>query len=146
MLLGPADLEGFKILIRSLTSNKVTGLRKGELPLLLDKYSKGDFGVWKKDLSCQLRSWQTSCFLIDKQALKRNERCDARNENTLLTSIKTSSDFANADLANLILSVATAIFMNFFRFSSLRSNKFESQFGVVVGIERLFLVELLLEC
>ena len=30
IILGPTDLEGSKILIRSLTSNKVTGVRKIE--------------------------------------------------------------------------------------------------------------------
>lgn len=63
----------------------------------------------------------------------------------MLTSIKTISDFANADLAYLMLLLVTAIFMNFLRFSSRRSNKFKSQFAVFVGKERLFLVEFLLD-
>ena len=37
ILLEPTDLDGFKMCIRSLTSIKVTGVRKNELELLLDK-------------------------------------------------------------------------------------------------------------
>ena len=37
ILLGRTDLEGFKILIRSLTSIEVTGERNNELQALLDK-------------------------------------------------------------------------------------------------------------
>ena len=37
ILLGPTDLEGFKIFIRSFTSTRVTGVRKSELQILLDK-------------------------------------------------------------------------------------------------------------
>ena len=37
ILLGPTDLDGFKLFIRSLTSMKVTGLRKIELEILFDK-------------------------------------------------------------------------------------------------------------
>ena len=40
ILLGPTDLDGFKTLIRSLTSIKVTGVRRRELDVLLGKYSK----------------------------------------------------------------------------------------------------------
>ena len=64
----------------------------------------------------------------------------------LLTSMKTINDFANADLANLMLLRLTAIFMNFFRFSRRRSNRFKSQFGVFISKERFFLIELVLDC
>ena len=37
ILLGPTDLEGFRILIRSLTSIKVTGVRNSESEVLFDK-------------------------------------------------------------------------------------------------------------
>ena len=37
ILLGPKNLEGFKILIRSLTSIIVTGVRKSDLQILSDK-------------------------------------------------------------------------------------------------------------
>ena len=37
ILLGPTDLDGFRTLIRSLTSMKVTGVRKRELEVLLDR-------------------------------------------------------------------------------------------------------------
>ena len=45
MLLGATDLEGSRLFIRSLTSIKVTRVRKNELQILLDKYSRGDFSV-----------------------------------------------------------------------------------------------------
>ena len=46
ILLGPTDLDGFRMLIKSLTSMEVTGVRKRELQVLLDRYSRGDLGVF----------------------------------------------------------------------------------------------------
>ena len=45
ILVGPIDLEGFEILIRSLTSITVSGVRNNELQALLGKWSRGDFRV-----------------------------------------------------------------------------------------------------
>ena len=46
ILLGTTDLDGFRMLIKSLTSMEVTGVRKRELQVLLDRYSRGDLGVF----------------------------------------------------------------------------------------------------
>ena len=46
ILFGPTGLDGFRMLIKSLTSMEVTGVRKRELQVLSDRYSRGDLGVF----------------------------------------------------------------------------------------------------